>query len=91
VVRATGVAYNREESLLGANSIGVPIHNADGDAVAGLGIVFPSHIVDEHELEALIPAVQTAGREISRRLRALGPGYALGGFAPEDVPRVTEG
>lgn len=77
-VRATGVAFNREESILGASSIGVPIQNADGDTVAGLAIVFPSHIVNEQEMAALVPAVQVAGMEISRRLGALGSPHALG-------------
>jgi IclR family acetate operon transcriptional repressor len=86
-VRETGVAFNREESILGASSIGVPIQDGDGDIVAGLAIVFPSHIVDEREMAVLIPAVQSAGREISRRLGALGSQHPLGALVPSHANR----
>lgn len=81
-VRASGVAFNREESIPGASSIAVGIRNADGDAVAALAIVFPTHIVDEQEIALVIPAVRNAGQEISHRLGALGRQHILGGVTP---------
>lgn len=72
-VRQTGVAFNREESILGASSIAVAIRDSNERAVSGLAIVFPSHIVDDDEITRLIPLVQATGREISHRLGALYP------------------
>ena len=69
-VRRSGIAYNREEAIVGAGSVAVGIHDARGECVAGLGIVFPTHIVSEAEVEALVPLVRTAGTEISQRLGA---------------------
>ncbi|MCA9860333.1 MAG: IclR family transcriptional regulator, partial [Thermomicrobiales bacterium] len=70
-IRQTGVAFNREESILGASSIAVAIRDSNERAVAGLAIVFPSHIVDDEEIARFVPLVQATGREISHRLGAL--------------------
>ena len=68
-VRRTGVAFNRQESILGAGSVAVSIRGAAGDAVAGLGIVYPTHVVTDREVQALATIVIQAGREIEERLR----------------------
>lgn len=72
-VRRSGIAYNREESILGAGSVAVAIRDGSGEPIAGLGIVYPTHVVAEREIAALAATVARAGREIERRLQ-LGQG-----------------
>jgi DNA-binding IclR family transcriptional regulator len=77
-VRATGVAMNQEESIPGASSIAVGVTNVWEEVVAGLAIVFPTHIVDDREIAVLTQDMRAAGFEISRRLGALGQQDVLG-------------
>lgn len=76
-IRQTGVAFNREESILGASSVAVGIRNKTGETIAGLAIVFPTHVVDQEELGTLIAAVREAGAAISQRLGALEGGQPV--------------
>jgi IclR family acetate operon transcriptional repressor len=71
-VRREGVAYNREESIVGAGSVAVPIHDGHGAIVAGLSLVYPTHIVTAAEVEEVTELVRRAGRQISQGLGTLG-------------------
>jgi len=66
-VRRSGIAFNRQEAVAGVGAVAAPI-NGGGHPVAGLSIVYPSHLVDEREESDLIEAVKTAAAEISARL-----------------------
>lgn len=68
-VRLTGIAYNHDESIVGAGSIAVGIANHDNDLIAGLGVVFPTHIVSDTDLATLTPLVIAAAGDISRRMK----------------------
>lgn len=70
-IRRTGIALNREESILGAGSVAVGIHDRRGECVAGLAVVYPFHVVTETETAELAAAVAEAGAEISQRLGSL--------------------
>jgi DNA-binding IclR family transcriptional regulator len=70
-IRRTGVAFNREEAILGAGSVAVGIDNGHARCIAGLAVVYPTHIVTEAEIAELSGAVAAAGAEISQRLGAL--------------------
>jgi IclR family acetate operon transcriptional repressor len=70
-VRQVGVAYNREEAIVGVGSVAVGINNGRGERVAGLGIVYPTHVVSDAEVAELTRVVCEAGAAISRRLGAL--------------------
>lgn len=70
-IRRTGVAVNQEESILGVESIAVGVHDRRHKCIAGLAVVFPTHIVSEKETNDLVDAVMRAGMEISQRLGAL--------------------
>jgi IclR family acetate operon transcriptional repressor len=67
-VRASGVAHNRQESIVGAGSVAVAIRTGKGRPEAGIGIVFPTHVVSEEETAALARTVAAAGEEIWRLL-----------------------
>jgi DNA-binding IclR family transcriptional regulator len=69
-VRRTGVAINHQESILGAGSVAVGVHNATGECVAGLAVVYPTHVVTDAEIDGLTRVVAAAGSEVSRRLGA---------------------
>jgi DNA-binding IclR family transcriptional regulator len=70
-VRATGVAFNQEESILGEASVAAPVRVAQGRCVAGVAVDYPTHIVQDPEIEAYIAAVKEGAAEISRQLGAL--------------------
>jgi IclR family acetate operon transcriptional repressor len=70
-VRQTGIAYNREEAILGVGSVAVGITDGRGETAAGLGIVYPTHVVSDNDVQELGRIVADAGVAISRRLGAL--------------------
>jgi DNA-binding IclR family transcriptional regulator len=65
-VRRRGYARTVEEMTLGACSVAVPVHDADGAVVAAVGVVAPSV---RRDLVRLVPALQVAAHGITRRLR----------------------
>lgn len=60
-----GYATTHEEMTPGSSSLAVPVFDRDERVVAALGLVTAS---TRRELTRLIPAVQLAGRGISRML-----------------------
>lgn len=65
-VRARGVAYDREESVLGVACAAAPVRDQDGNAIAALSVTGSTVRV---EPEQLGPAVRTATLGLSRVLR----------------------
>jgi DNA-binding IclR family transcriptional regulator len=64
-VRRRGFARTSQELSLGASSIGVPILDGEGHAVAAIGIVGRS---PKQDITRLVPVLQMAARAIARRL-----------------------
>lgn len=67
-VRRDGVAFNREEAVLGIGAVASPVVDSGGAHVAGLSIVYPTHLVSEEEVDRLAAAVKVAAAAISLRL-----------------------
>lgn len=67
-VQRTGVAFNREETILGAGSIAVPIKDTLGETTASLIVVYPTHVVQNAEIRDLIVLVKESAQEISNQL-----------------------
>lgn len=67
-IRRSGIALNQDEAILGTGSVATGIRDAQDETVAGLGIVYPSHIVSYEEIERLAVIVQRAGHDIERQL-----------------------
>lgn len=67
-VRRTGIAFNRQEAVVGVGAVAAAIVEGGERSVAGLSIVYPSHLVDATEEADLIAAVKTAAAEISAHL-----------------------
>ncbi len=77
--RRDGYALNNGESVVGAGSVAVPIHDRHGAVIAGLGIVYPTHIVSDSEQQQYIHLLLDTASRISAHL-----GHAT---ASEDVER----
>lgn len=73
-VRRTGIAFNRQEAIIGVGSIAVGVTDIRGQIVAGLGILYPSHVVSDEEKLLLIPPLKETGATISQRLSSIGDG-----------------
>ncbi len=67
-VRSRGFATAVEELEPGYVAVGAPVRNHDGRVVAGLSIGGPSARLTAARVVAVIPIVQRAAKEVSRRL-----------------------
>lgn len=68
-VRRDGWAATNQEMLLGVVGCAVPVRNADGRLVAGLGVSAPSARVPFEQLPRLRKLMEAAAAEISASLR----------------------
>lgn len=67
-IRRAGIAYNRQEAVVGVGAVAAPVADATGRVVAALSIVYPIHLVDDEEIQALEKLVRDGGRAISASL-----------------------
>ena len=72
-VREQGYAVAVDELEVGLTAIAAPIRNAHGDVIASLSVSGPSFRLGEARVKELVPVVQDAADEVSRRL-----GYGAG-------------
>ncbi|OXM73644.1 IclR family transcriptional regulator [Amycolatopsis thermalba] len=63
-VRSRGYAMADEEHEPGIRAVGVPILGPDGVAMAALSTAAPAYRISVAELEAFVPALQEAAREL---------------------------
>jgi IclR family acetate operon transcriptional repressor len=63
-VRARGVAYAREEALLGVTSMAVPVRTPRGDIAAGLVVAPPAQFGTPEALAAMLPPLRRAAGRI---------------------------
>lgn len=68
-IRSSGFALNQGRSEHGVVAVGVPLRNAEGDAVAGLSLSMPSVRYDPHLLRAWVAAIGAAAKAIEADLR----------------------
>jgi DNA-binding IclR family transcriptional regulator len=67
-VREQGYAVAVDELEVGLTAIAAPIFNAHGDVIASLSVSGPTFRLHEARVKELVPVVQDAAEEISRRL-----------------------
>ena len=68
-VRASGLATEQDEAVLGESSLAGPVFDSYGEAVGAIGVVIPSTgDVSQHEAR---DAVRESARAVSRELGAL--------------------
>ncbi|MDQ0379795.1 IclR family transcriptional regulator [Amycolatopsis thermophila] len=63
-VRARGYAVADEEHEPGIRAVGVPVLGPDGFAIAALSTAAPAYRMSMGELEAFVPALRAAAREL---------------------------
>lgn len=68
--RTTGFSVTRSETYAASAAIGAPVFNANGQAIAVLGLICPEHLLTREEEERLIAPLQRAARELSFRMGA---------------------
>ncbi len=73
-IRSSGFAVNQGRSERGVVALGVPVRNADGEAVAGLSVSMPSVRYDAHRLPSWVAALGAAARAIEVEI-AVDPGW----------------
>ena len=67
-VRDQGYAVAVDELEVGLTAIAAPIRNAHGDVIASLSVSGPTFRLGEPRVKELVPVVQDAADEVSRRL-----------------------
>ena len=68
--RASGISVTRSETYAASAAIGAPVFNANGQAIAVLGLICPEHLLSREEEERLIAPLQRAARELSFKMGA---------------------
>ncbi len=67
-VLKTGLAYDREECMIGLNCIGAPVFDASGRCIAGIDIMYPVYRVNEAAKSHFEKLVKQTAKEISSGL-----------------------
>lgn len=67
-IRETGYGYTIEELEVGMNAVGAPIHAADGEVVAAVGVSGPAFRLPADSIPEMGEIVTKAAGEISQRL-----------------------
>jgi DNA-binding IclR family transcriptional regulator len=83
LIRARGVAEERDEAVIGESSLASPVFDSSGEAIGAIGVVVPSGSdLSAHEASDL---VRETARSVSRELgadawppRPVSDGYRLG-------------
>jgi len=63
-VRATEVAYARQEAMIGVSSMAVPVRRADGLLVAGLVVAPPAQFATDETFAKLLPLLRRAAKRV---------------------------
>ncbi len=68
MVRATGLAHDREERVLGLACIAAPVRDHRGEVVAAISVSGSTAVLNEQRMAALSMKVKRVGAGLSRRL-----------------------
>ncbi|MFF4833231.1 IclR family transcriptional regulator [Streptomyces sp. NPDC001315] len=67
-VRRSGFAVNQDRSERGLVAVGVPVHGADGAALAGVSVSMPGARYDPGRLQSLVATLNAAARAVEAEL-----------------------
>jgi len=70
-IRASGYALSDQESIIGVGAVAAPLTNAHGSTVAGISVVYPSHLTPDAEIEALVELTKEYAVRASERIGVL--------------------
>ena len=68
--RKTGISVTRSETYAESASIGAPVLDAAGQAIAVLGLICPEHLLTRQEEQRLVAPLQRSARELSLKMGA---------------------
>ena len=68
--RKTGFSVTRSETYAESASIGAPVFDESGQAIAVLGLICPEHLLTRQEEQRLIKPLQRSARELSLKMGA---------------------
>jgi IclR family acetate operon transcriptional repressor len=66
--RRMGISVSRSETYAASASIGAPVLDATGQAIAVLGLICPEHLMTRQEEERLVAPLQRSARELSFKM-----------------------
>ena len=75
-IRARGWSFDNEEHHLGMRCVAATIHNAHGEAVAGVSISGPRARLDDGRIDEVAPRVRAAARQITERIGGIPPAHS---------------
>lgn len=70
-VRDRGYALSDQESIIGVGAVAAPLTNSLGAVIAGLSVVFPSHLTPNAEIETLVALTKAYAVRASQRIGVL--------------------
>jgi DNA-binding IclR family transcriptional regulator len=70
-IRRLGYALNRDEATIGSAGVAAPILDAGGRTIGSLFITFPSHLVDDAEMQRLARAAVDGASRVSQAVRGV--------------------
>jgi IclR family acetate operon transcriptional repressor len=90
-VREQGYALSDQESIIGVGAVAAPLTNAYGNTVAGISVVYPSHLTSDSEIAELIALTKDYAVRASQLIGVLALPPHLGQvmLARRDAPAMT--
>ncbi|PLS18608.1 IclR family transcriptional regulator [Bacillus sp. M6-12] len=67
-IKEQGLFVDIDETFVGLTGISVPVFGLNGQTVAAIGVIGPSHKMEFHDRERLIKMTKKAANEISQKL-----------------------
>jgi DNA-binding IclR family transcriptional regulator len=67
-IRRKGVAYSNQESVLGVGAVAAAVRNANGVAIAAIGLVYPFHLVQREQRKRFTRLTLEAATRVSERV-----------------------
>lgn len=67
-IRKTGISITHSETYAESASVGAPVLDVNGQAIAVLGLICPDHLMTRKEEERLIAPLQQSARELSMKM-----------------------
>jgi len=68
-IRRRGYALNRDEATIGSAGVAAPVLDSGGRTIGSLFITFPSHLVDDAEMQRLARAAVESAAQVSQAVR----------------------
>jgi len=75
-IRRTGIAISSQESIPGVGAVAAGIRNAKGECIAGISVVYPTHVVSDAEIRQYSMLTMETAQQLSGKLTSSALGSA---------------